>query len=98
MAARRCQRRCPNQQLLRECLRSGLSACWILQGLRVQGSQVALSCPDLGPHWQTLGRRISGLLCMHHCSASLHRPVQPCMIGRCCRAVQGLKRSTYRES
>ena len=98
MAARRCQRRSPNQQLLRKCLRSGLSACGILQGLRLQGSQLAPSCPSMGPHRQTSGRRISGLLCMHQCSASLHRPLQPCMIGRRCRAVQGLRRSTHRES
>ena len=70
VAARRCQRRYPDQQRLRQRLCSGLSACRLLQAL-----PLAPSCPSLGLHRQTMGRHpLSGRLCMHRCSV---RPAQP---------------------
>ena len=76
VAARRCQERCPDPQPLRQQHRSGLSACRRLQGL-----QLALSCPSLGLHWQISARRLKGLPCMHRCSARLlsHHPSQWCV-------------------
>ena len=99
VAARRCQRRYPDQQRLRQRLCSGLSACRLLQAL-----PLAPSCPSLGLHRQTMGRHpLSGRLCMHRCSVSLPsprsvQPLQPCNTGHRCRPVPGLSRNAFRNS